>query len=106
MSLRVRFLLATVLLAAILSGCSIFCEVLALVGESGSGKSVTSTAIMGLLDETASVSGSVRLHGTEILGRSDSYMSRLRGSQIAMVFQDPLSALTPVYTVGQQMTCL
>ena len=78
-------------------------EVLALVGESGSGKSVTSTAIMGLLDETASVSGSVRLHGTEILGRSDSYMSRLRGSQIAMVFQDPLSALTPVYTVGQQI---
>ncbi len=78
-------------------------EVLALVGESGSGKSVTSTAIMGLLDETASVSGSVRLHGTEVLGRSDSYMSRLRGSQIAMVFQDPLSALTPVYTVGQQI---
>ena len=78
-------------------------EVLALVGEAGSGKSVTSTAIMGLLDETASVSGSVRLHGTEILGRSDSYMSRLRGSQIAMVFQDPLSALTPVYTVGQQI---
>ena len=78
-------------------------EVLALVGESGSGKSVTSTAVMGLLDETASVSGSVRLHGTEILGRSDSYMSRLRGSQVAMVFQDPLSALTPVYTVGQQI---
>jgi len=78
-------------------------EVLALVGESGSGKSVTSTAVMGLLDETASVSGSVRLHGTELLGRSDSYMSQLRGSQIAMVFQDPLSALTPVYTVGQQI---
>ena len=78
-------------------------EVLALVGESGSGKSVTSTAVMGLLDESAEVSGSVRLHGTELLGRPDGYMSRIRGSQIAMVFQDPLSALTPVYTVGAQI---
>ncbi|RAX21130.1 MULTISPECIES: ABC transporter ATP-binding protein [unclassified Actinomyces] len=78
-------------------------EVLALVGESGSGKSVTSTAVMGLLDESAAVSGSVKLHGTELLGRSDAYMSKLRGTQIAMVFQDPLSALTPVYTVGQQI---
>ena len=55
-------------------------EVLALVGESGSGKSVTSTAVMGLLDESAQVSGSVRLHGTELLGRDDDYMSRIRGS--------------------------
>ena len=75
----------------------------ALVGESGSGKSVTSTAVMGLLDESAQVSGSVRLHGTELLGRPDGYMSRIRGSQVAMVFQDPLSALTPVYTVGAQI---
>ena len=78
-------------------------EVLALVGESGSGKSVTSTAVMGLLDESADVSGSITLHGTEILGRSDAYMSRIRGVQLSMVFQDPLSALTPVYTVGQQI---
>nr|WP_300338898.1 ABC transporter ATP-binding protein [Actinomyces sp.] len=78
-------------------------EVLALVGESGSGKSVTSTAVMGLLDETAEVSGSVRLHGTELLGRDDAYMSRIRGTQVSMVFQDPLSALTPVYTVGNQI---
>ncbi|WP_172119882.1 ABC transporter ATP-binding protein [Actinomyces faecalis] len=78
-------------------------EVLALVGESGSGKSVTSTAVMGLLDESAQISGSVRLHGTELLGRDDGYMSRIRGSQVAMVFQDPLSALTPVYTVGNQI---
>ncbi|MBE6480842.1 MAG: ABC transporter ATP-binding protein [Actinomyces ruminicola] len=78
-------------------------EVLALVGESGSGKSVTSTAVMGLLDESAAVSGSVKLHGTELLGRSDAYMSRIRGTQVAMVFQDPLSALTPVYTVGRQI---
>ncbi|PHP51734.1 ABC transporter ATP-binding protein [Actinomyces ruminis] len=78
-------------------------EVLALVGESGSGKSVTSTAVMGLLDETADVSGSVRLYGTELLGRSDEYMSKIRGTQVSMVFQDPLSALTPVYTVGDQI---
>ena len=63
-------------------------EVLALVGESGSGKSVTSTAVMGLLDESADVSGSITLHGTEILGRSDAYMSRIRGVQLSMVFQD------------------
>ncbi|MBE6476273.1 MAG: ABC transporter ATP-binding protein [Actinomyces succiniciruminis] len=78
-------------------------EVLALVGESGSGKSVTSTAVMGLLDETADISGSVRLYGTELLGRSDEYMSKIRGTQVSMVFQDPLSALTPVYTVGDQI---
>ena len=78
-------------------------EVLALVGESGSGKSVTSTAVMGLLDESAQISGSVRLHGTELLGRDDDYMSKIRGTQVSMVFQDPLSALTPVYTVGAQI---
>ena len=78
-------------------------ETLALVGESGSGKSVTSTAVMGLLDESAEISGSVKLHGTELLGRSDAYMSKVRGIQLSMVFQDPLSALTPVYTVGDQI---
>ena len=62
-------------------------EVLALVGESGSGKSVTSTAVMGLLDESAQISGSVRLHGTELLGRDDDYMSKIRGTQVSMVFQ-------------------
>lgn len=78
-------------------------EVLGIVGESGSGKSVTSMAVMGLLDASASVSGSVKLHGTEVLNRSDTYMSKVRGKTIAMVFQDPLSALTPVYTIGQQI---
>lgn len=78
-------------------------EVLGIVGESGSGKSVTSMAIMGLLDESASVSGSVKLHGTELLGRSDNWMSQVRGIKLSMVFQDPLSALTPVYTVGDQI---
>lgn len=78
-------------------------EVLGIVGESGSGKSVTSMAVMGLLDTAGSVSGSVKLHGTEILNRSDAYMSKVRGKTIAMVFQDPLSALTPVYTIGEQI---
>ncbi|AMS05065.1 MAG: ABC transporter ATP-binding protein [Acidipropionibacterium acidipropionici] len=78
-------------------------EVVGLVGESGSGKSVTSMSVMGLLDDTAEVQGSIKLHGTELLGRSDDWMSRIRGKKVAMVFQDPLSALTPVYTVGDQI---
>jgi len=77
-------------------------ETLALVGESGSGKSVTSLAVMGLLDESAKIEGSVKLHGTEILGKSDAWMSKIRGKKVAMVFQDPLSALTPVYTIGDR----
>ena len=78
-------------------------EILCLVGESGSGKSVTSTSVMGLLPETAKVTGSVKLHGTELLGRNDAYLSQVRGKTMGMVFQDPLSALTPVYTVGDQI---
>ena len=78
-------------------------EVLGIVGESGSGKSVTATAIMGLLPPSAVVSGSILLDGTEMVGTSDRRLSTLRGSKIAMIFQDPLSALTPVYTIGQQI---
>ncbi|MFP7695730.1 dipeptide ABC transporter ATP-binding protein [Trueperella sp. LYQ143] len=78
-------------------------EVLGIVGESGSGKSVTSMSIMGLLDPSARIEGSVKVYGTEILGKRDSYMSKIRGKTIAMVFQDPLSALTPVYTIGDQI---
>ena len=76
---------------------------LGIVGESGSGKSVTSLAIMGLLPETTRITGSVKLSGDEILGLSDQKMSALRGSRISMIFQDPLSSLTPVYTVGDQI---
>ncbi|NKY85566.1 ABC transporter ATP-binding protein [Nocardia veterana] len=78
-------------------------EVLAIVGESGSGKSVSSLAVMGLLPDQARVRGSIRLRGRELLGMGDKQLSTLRGSKISMVFQDPLSALTPVYRVGDQI---
>ncbi|MEU3305888.1 ABC transporter ATP-binding protein [Nocardiopsis sp. NPDC006832] len=78
-------------------------EVLGIVGESGSGKSVSSMAAMGLLPEHAEITGSVRLHGEELLGKNDREMARKRGKVISMVFQDPLSGLTPVYTVGDQL---
>ncbi|MFE5700411.1 peptide ABC transporter ATP-binding protein [Rhodococcus sp. ACS1] len=78
-------------------------EVLAIVGESGSGKSVASLAVMGLLPEHARVTGSIRLQGRELLGMGDRELSALRGKTVSMVFQDPLSALTPVYRVGDQI---
>jgi peptide/nickel transport system ATP-binding protein len=78
-------------------------KTLGIVGESGSGKSVTSLAIMGLLPPTAEITGSVRLMGKELLGLSDRAMCAYRGNDIAMVFQDPLSSLTPVFTVGTQI---
>lgn len=78
-------------------------EVVALVGESGAGKSAGAIAVVGLLPEYADVSGSVRLHGDELLGLTDKEMSRIRGAKIGTVFQDPMSALTPVYTVGDQI---
>jgi peptide/nickel transport system ATP-binding protein len=76
---------------------------LGIVGESGSGKSVTSLAIMGLLPEYAAVSGSVTLDGRELLGLDDKEMSAIRGREIGMVFQDPMSSLTPIFTVGSQI---
>lgn len=78
-------------------------EVVALVGESGAGKSAGAMAVIGLLPEFADVSGSVRLHGDELIGLPDTQMSRIRGARIGTVFQDPMSALTPVYTVGDQI---
>ncbi|MFF5206537.1 dipeptide ABC transporter ATP-binding protein [Streptosporangium sp. NPDC000396] len=78
-------------------------EILGIVGESGSGKSVTSLAVMGLLPAGAEVSGSVRLHGKELLGMPEDELIRLRGKSIGMIFQDPLSAFTPVYTIGDQI---
>lgn len=76
---------------------------LGIVGESGSGKSVTALSLIGLLDDNAEVRGSVRMNGVELIGRSDEQMSTIRGENIAMVFQDPLSALTPMFTIGDQI---
>jgi peptide/nickel transport system ATP-binding protein len=78
-------------------------EVLGIVGESGSGKSVTMLAALGLLPATALVSGSVRFRGTELLGLADDELRRFRGDRIGMIFQDPLTSLNPVLTVGQQI---
>jgi peptide/nickel transport system ATP-binding protein len=78
-------------------------QTLGIVGESGSGKSVTSLAVMGLLPEYAAVSGSVRLDGRELLGLDDKEMSAIRGRDIGMVFQDPMSSLTPIFSVGSQI---
>ncbi|MDH6126590.1 ABC transporter ATP-binding protein [Kitasatospora sp. GP82] len=78
-------------------------ETLGIVGESGSGKSVTSLAILGLLPGTAAVSGSVKLDGRELVGLPNKELSAIRGRKVAMVFQDPLSAFTPVYRIGDQI---
>jgi peptide/nickel transport system ATP-binding protein len=78
-------------------------EVVAIVGESGSGKSTVAMAVVSLLPEYADVRGSVKLQGNELIGLADGAMSRYRGNTIGMVFQDPMSALTPVYTVGDQI---
>ena len=79
-------------------------KTLGIVGESGSGKSVTSQAIMGLHRRTkAKVSGQILLDGEDLLAVSDSRLRQLRGNTMAMVFQDPLSALHPYYTVGNQI---
>jgi peptide/nickel transport system ATP-binding protein len=79
-------------------------DVLGIVGESGCGKSVTSLAVMGLLPRSARVSGSVRFRGQELVGASKNEMRELRGSKIAMIFQDPMTAMNPVYTVGWQIS--
>ena len=79
-------------------------EVLAIVGESGSGKSVTAQTIVGLTrSPNASIEGSARFRGRELLGAGDSELRKLRGAEIAMVFQDPMTSLNPVYRVGAQI---
>jgi oligopeptide/dipeptide ABC transporter ATP-binding protein len=78
-------------------------ETLGIVGESGSGKSVTSMAILGLLPKSARISGEVKFRGTSILGAPEKQLEKLRGASIAMIFQDALAALNPVFRVGQQI---
>ncbi|GAA4850209.1 ABC transporter ATP-binding protein [Kitasatospora terrestris] len=79
-------------------------ETLGIVGESGSGKSVTALAVLGLLPKAARVRGSVRLEGRELVGLPGRELAKVRGRRVAMVFQDPLSAFTPVYRIGEQIT--
>ncbi|WP_020390465.1 ABC transporter ATP-binding protein [Kribbella catacumbae] len=76
---------------------------LGIVGESGSGKSVTALSVMGLLPDSARVSGSIRLLDRELVGLTDRQLSSVRGNDIAMVFQDPLTSLTPVHSIGKQL---
>jgi peptide/nickel transport system ATP-binding protein len=78
-------------------------EVLGIVGESGSGKSVTSLAIMGLLPRSARVRGEVNYRGRNLLRLNEKELTGVRGKQIAMIFQDPMTSLNPVYTVGWQL---
>ncbi|HUQ57938.1 ABC transporter ATP-binding protein [Lentzea sp.] len=78
-------------------------DVLGIVGESGSGKSVSSMAIMGLLPKNAIIEGSIRYRGEELNGRTYKQMQPFRSKHIAMIFQDPMTSLNPVYTVGWQL---
>ena len=79
-------------------------EVLALVGESGSGKSVTSLSAMGLLADTAEIRGKAHVAGTQVIGLPSEKMRRMRATKVAMVFQEPMTALNPVLTVEKQLT--
>ena len=79
-------------------------ELLGVVGESGSGKTVSLLAVMGLItDPNAIIAGSIQYRGRELVGLKSRAMRVLRGKEIAMIFQDPMTALTPVYTVGWQI---
>ncbi len=78
-------------------------EVVALVGESGSGKSMTARAVLGILPPGAVATGSVRVHGQEVLNESEAVLRQVRGRQVAMVFQEPQTALNPVRTIGWQI---
>ncbi|WP_439116110.1 ATP-binding cassette domain-containing protein, partial [Ilumatobacter sp.] len=78
-------------------------EVLAVVGESGSGKSVTALALMRLHPDNTIVTGDVRFEGRDLLNMSDREMRATRGNDIAMIFQDPMTAMNPVFAVGDQI---
>jgi peptide/nickel transport system ATP-binding protein len=78
-------------------------ETAGLVGESGCGKSITVMALMGLLPENAELTGSIRFEGEELIGKSDRELCRIRGDRIGMIFQEPMTALNPVHSIGRQV---
>ena len=78
-------------------------ETLGLIGESGCGKSMTALALMGLLPQGARLTGSVILDGQELVGQDEATLSQLRGNRLAMVFQEPMTSLNPLHTVGAQV---
>src|SRR5918996_1696867 len=78
-------------------------EVLGVIGESGSGKSMTALAVMGLLPRGAEVSGRVLLDGADLMQRTEAEMCRVRGRDIGMIFQEPMTALNPLQTIGDQV---
>src|SRR6476661_798503 len=78
-------------------------EVVAIVGESGSGKTVTAKTILGLLPETATSQGAVLINGNNVISVSAAKLRQIRGRDVAMVFQEPSTALNPVFTVGWQI---
>ncbi len=78
-------------------------QTLGLIGESGCGKSITALALMGLLPDSASVTGSLRFEGRELVGLPEADWCRLRGNRMAMVFQEPMTALNPLHTIGRQI---
>ncbi len=78
-------------------------DTVGLIGESGCGKSITALALMGLLPEGAQVSGSIRFDGKELTTLDEDAMCRLRGQRIGMIFQEPMTALNPLHTIGRQI---
>jgi len=78
-------------------------ETLGLIGESGCGKSITVLSLMGLLPESAQVTGTIRFDGQELVGLPDAGLCRIRGNRIGMIFQEPMTALNPVHSVGRQV---
>jgi peptide/nickel transport system ATP-binding protein len=78
-------------------------QTLGIVGESGCGKSITALSLIGLLPDGAATSGEVRMDGTNLLSLSERELCRIRGNRIAMVFQEPMTSLNPVHTIGRQI---
>ncbi len=78
-------------------------QTLGLVSESGCGKSITALSLLGLLPDNAQVTGSVRFEQQELVGQTDEYLRKIRGNRIGMIFQEPMTALNPVHTIGHQV---